>query len=704
MLDSQTRSLARPRNIGGVLLRAIKKCDPRTLWRNPVVMLVFAGAVLVTLSALVETINGTPATSGGTTFPPGFDWMLAFWLWATLLIANVAEVFAEGRGKVETAALRIRRESTSARRVQTYDATADPGAFAAELDEVDSASLRPGDVVVVGAGEIIPADGEVIWGTAIVDESGTTGVSEGAIRYPGGGRNAVTGATKVLTDRVVVRLSSRQGATVVDTMLDLAEGSVRQKVPTELALFALLASLSLSFVLIALTLNPVAKPVAPALSIPVLVALVVCLIPAEIAALSSVTGIASMSQLLGRGVLVESSHALETGGDLTTVVIDKTGTITHGNRRATEFVLLASATRAELIRAAVLASRDDPSPEGSSIVALAQSLGVNDTDVDGRVPIWFSSETRTSGCDLPDGTRIRKGPASEIVDWLSSFGGELAPSVVDFLMSRVETIAKGGGTPMVVAEKPAHGPGRLLGVVHLQDVIRDNAHARLTRLRAFGIKVVMVTGDNQLTADSVARTVGVDAVHGNMTATDKLDLVKQEQAEGHLVAMVGDGNNDAAALAQADVGVAMNTATAAAKSAANMIILDDDPTKMLDIIEIGSRQMATRGALVTFNLANDLVRYFTLFPALFVGAFPGLDALNILRLNSPASAILSTVIFGVVVIGILIPLALAGVPYRTDDLSRALTRNMAIYGLGGIVVAAAVIKVIDLIVSLLPGY
>jgi K+-transporting ATPase ATPase B chain len=695
---------ARLESSGAVLLLAVRKSDPRTLWRNPVLLLVFIGAVLTTAVAVADLFAGGAAPSGGTAFPRGFDWALAFWLWATLLTANVAEALAEGRGRSETAALRVRRDGTTAHRVRSYDAVGDPAAIEAWVDEVDAADLRTDDVVVVQAGDIVPTDGEVVWGSASVDESGTTGVSEAAIRSSGGDRSSVTGATKVLSGRIVVRVTARQGATVVDTMLDLAEGAVRQKAPTELALFALLASLSISFVLIALTLNTVASPVAPALSIPVLVTIVVCLIPAEIAALLSVTGIAAMYQLLKRNVLVDSSHALETAGDITTVVLDKTGTITEGNRRATEFVAMATATRTELIRAAVLASRDDPSPEGVSTLALAALHHLDDTEVEGRVPVPFSARARTSGCDLPDGTQIRRGTEHAILDWVAPAHGQVPQSVVDHLHSRTETIARSGGTPLVVAIKPPHGPARLLGVIHLKDVIRSSVRARISRVRALGIRVVMVTGDNPTTAEAIAKEVGVGAYHGDVSATDKLALVKQEQATGHLVAMSGDGNNDVAALAQADIGVAMNTATAAAKSAANMVILDDDPTKILDIIEIGRRQMATRGALVTFNLANDLVRYFTLFPALFVGTFPGLGALNVLRLHTPASAILSTVIFGVVVIGILIPLALAGAPYQTADLSKALRRNLVYYGVGGIAVAAAAIKLIDLLVSLVPGY
>lgn len=695
---------ARVDGTGAVLLRAVRKSDPRTLWRNPVLLLVFIGSVLTTVVAVTDLFSNGADSSGGTRLPPGFNATLAFWLWATLLTANVAEALAEGRGLSQTSALRVRRMSTRAHLVQSYDPTSDPGAHDARIEDVDSADLCPDDIIVVVADEIVPTDGEVVWGSASVDESETTGISEAAIRFAGGDRSSVTGATKVLSDRIVVRVTARHGDAVVDTMIDLAEGSVRQKAPTELALFTFLASLSLSFVLIALTVNMVASPVAPALSIPVLVTIVVCLIPAEIAALLSVTGIASMYQLLKRNVLVESAHALETAGDITTVLIDKTGTITEGNRRAIEFVAMATSSRAQLIRAAVLASRDDPTLEGTSTLALASSLNLEESEVEGREHVPFSAQARASGCNLPDGTQIRKGTEQPILAWVKPTNGEVPQSVVDHLRSRTESIARAGGTPLVVAIKPPNGPKRLLGIIHCTDVIRSSTRAKFSRVRALGIRVVMVTGDNPMTAEAIAKEVAVTSYHGDASPADKLALVKQEQASGHLVAMIGDGNNDVPALAQADIGVAMNTATSAAKSSANMIVLDDDPTKILDIIEIGRRQMATRGALVTFNLANDLVRYFTLFPALFVGVFPGLDALNILRLHSSASAILSTVIFGVVVIGILIPLALAGVPHQTTDLSKALSRNLLYYGVGGIVVAAAAIKLIDLLVSLVPGY
>lgn len=702
--DGRGPSRGGPAFIGALLLLAIRKSDPRTLWRNPVLFLVLIGSVLTTLVAVGDTFSGVGTTSGGTRLPTGFNWMLAFWLWATLLTANAAEALAEGRGRSQTAALRLRRESTTAHRVQSYDAASDPAALAVPDEQVDAAQLRRGDIVVVEADELVPTDGQLVWGSTLVDESDTTGVSEPVIRATGGDRSSVTGTTKVLSNRVVMRVTAPQGDTVVDRMLDLAEGSARQKAPTELALFALLASLSLSFMLITLTINLAVSPAAPKLSLPVLVTIVVCLIPAEIAALLSVTGISAMSQLLKRHVLVDSSHALETAGSISTVLLDKTGTVTEGNRCAAEFVTLATASQRELIRAAVLSSLDDASPEGISTLALADADQDASRGTDGRTFVPFTAETRMSGCDLPDGTQIRKGPQQAILDWILVSGRDVTPSVMDHLHSRTTAIARDGGTPWVVAMKPAHGPFRLLGIIRFDDPVRSGMRPRISRLRALGIRVVMVTGDNPITAQAIAKEAGVDECHGDASPADKLRLVTDSQAEGHLVAMAGDGNNDVAALARADIGVAMQSATAAAKSAANMIILDDDPARILEIIEIGRRQMATRGALVTFNLANDLVRYFTLFPALFVGAYPHLDALNVLRLHTPASAIVSTVIFGVIVIGILIPLALVGAPYSTANLSKALSRNLLFYGLGGLAVAAAAIKLIDLALSLLPGY
>ena len=670
-------------------------------------MITWAGAALSTLVALAEPWIGAEVLSGGTVLPRGFSWTITVALWATLYCATLAESLAEGRGRAQTAALRARRETTTAHRVHRYDPAHDADAESATLHEVDATDLKRGDIVVLSAGDIIPADGDVIWGVAMVDESAITGESAPVIRQAGGDRSAVTDGTKVLSDRIVVRVTVPRGSTAVDRMIKLAIGAHRQKAPNELALTALIASFSIAFVVIPLTLNAIATPVAPPVSIPILVAIVVTLIPTEIAALMSVTGIASIHKLLQHNVLADTARALETAGDITTVLTDKTGTITSGDRQATRFVPAEGVSVAELARAAAVASLDDPTPEGESTLRLARELGYGlelpAGDPPGRF-LAFSAQTRISGRDLPDGTSVRKGAETAIAAWLKHIGAQQPKAVIDAVRAEAAAIARTGGTPLVVACRPADGHAQLLGVIHLKDVVRPNVPAQIARLRALGIRTVMVTGDNPLTAEAIAREAGVDDFLGDATPEDKLALIKKEQAVGHFVAMTGDGVNDAPALAQADVGVAMNSAAAAAKEVANMIVLDNDPAKLPEIVRIGQRQMATRGALVTFNMANDIIRYFALFPALYVGVFPALAGLNFLHLHTPASAVLSTLIFSSVVMGILIPLALAGVPYHRANLARALTRNLLYYGVGGLVVAAVGIKLIDLIVQLFPGY
>jgi K+-transporting ATPase ATPase B chain len=692
--------------VASVALDALRKFDPRILWYNPVLLLVWAGSVLTTIVAIAEPFAEAAPSSGGSVLPGGFAWMIAVWMWISLYAATVAESIAEGRGRVHTAALRSTREVTTAHKVRRYNPAQDAPARQAETRDVSSQDLRPGDIVVLTGGDIVPADGEVVWGIASVDESAITGESAPVIRESGGDRSGVTGGTRVLSDRIVVRVTAQRGATAVDRMIDLAEGAHRHKSPTEMALTALLASFSICFVIIAVTVNPIVAPVAPGVSVPVLVAVVATLIPTEVAALMSVTGIAAMYRLLQRNILVDSGHALDTAGEITTVLLDKTGTITAGNRRATSFTTVNGATAEELLRAAVLSSLDDPTPEGTSIIQLAQDKGYQgdvEADPAGRI-VAFSAQTRLSGRDLPDGTSLRKGAESSVLTWLKHVGTQQPKPVTDQLRALTHDIALTGGTPLVVAIKPAGAPGRLLGVIHLTDVVKASVPARIGQLRSLGVRTVMITGDNPLTAQAIGQAVGVDESVGDATPEDKLALITDEQAQGHFVAMSGDGTNDAPALAQADVGVAMNSATAAAKKAANMVILDDDPTRLVEIIETGRRQQATRGALVTFNMANDIVRYCALFPALFAGTFPGLDALNILRLHSPASAVVSTLIYSTVVIICLIPLAMWGVPYRMSNLARALSRNLLYYGLGGIVFAAVWIKGIDLLIGLLPGY
>jgi len=682
---------------------AIRMIDPRVQWHNPVLFLVWCGSVLTTVVGIGELFAG-PAPSGGLTLPPGFTWLVAVMLWLTVVSANLAEALAQDQGRFQAARLRASRRTIMAHRVTRYSPAKDPDARDAETSDVASTALEPGDVVVLEAGDIVPADGKVIWGIASVDESALTGESAPVIREADGDRDGVTGGTRVLSDRIVVRVTVGRGRTAVDKMIGLAEGAHRQKARNELALNSLLASFSVSFVLIALTTNAIVSPVAPPLSVPVLAAVVVCLIPAEIAALLPITGVASMSALLRCNVLADSSHAVENAGDVTTVVLDKTGTITKGDRFATRFIPVEGVTRDELVAAAVLASVGDRTPEGTSTIWLADKMGYDvAADEAGRF-VAFSAQIRMSGRDLPDGSCVRKGAESAILAWLKHVGTQQPRAVAEDLRLRTEAIANSGGTPLVVAVKRPDEPGRILGVVEFMDVVKAGVRARIDQLKSLGVRVVMLTGDNPLTAKAIAAQAGVDDYIGDATPEDKLALVKREQAEGHFVAMTGDGTNDAPALAQADVGVAMNSATAAAKEAANMIVLDDDPTKLVEIVETGRRQMATRGALTTFNMANDIIRYLVLYPALFAAAFPGLEKLNLLHLHSPASAIMATVIYSVAVIFILIRLALFGVPYKLADLGRALNLNLLYYGLGGILAAAVGIKLLDLLVSLLPGY
>ena len=698
------RSLAtRARAMWGPLCVAVRNIDPRVQWHNPVLFLVWCGAVLTTVIAVGELFVGA-APSGGTRLPAGFTWIIALMLWLTVVAANLADALAQDQGRFQAARLRATREGSTAHRVVRYNAAKSPSARDADIVDVASTVLKAGDIVVMSEGDIIPADGEVVWGIASVDESAITGESAPVIREAGGDRSGVTGGTRVLSDRIVVRVTRPRGETTVDKMIGLAEGAHRHKAPNELALTALLASFSVSFVVIALTVNAIVSPVAPGVSVPVWAAVVVCLVPAEIAALLPITGVASMSRLLQYNVLADSAHALETAGDITTVILDKTGTITMGNRQATGFTPVGDATKDDLMRAAVIASIDDPTPEGMSTIKLAEASGIEvPANARGRA-ILFSAQTRLSGRDLADGTSLRKGAETAVFDWLKQIGTR-PPADIEAEVNRISaSIADIGGTPLVVAAKTPDGPGRILGVIHFKDVVKPTIAARIAQLRSLGVRTVMITGDNPLTAKTIAAEAGVDAYVGDATPEAKLTRVKEEQAAGHFVAMSGDGSNDAPALAQADVGVAMNTATAAAKEAANMIVLDDDPTRLVEIVATGRRQMATRGALMTFNIANDIIRYFSIFPVLFVAEFPVLDKLNILRLHSPASALMSTVIYSVAVIFILIRLALLGVPYRMTDLGRAFNLNLLYYGVGGVLAAAAGIKLIDLVVSLFPGY
>ena len=682
---------------------AIRKLDPRMMWHNPVMFIVEVGAAYTTVLAIAEPFLGGSSTSGGSVVPASFTWAIAGWLWLTVIFANLAESVAEGRGKAQAESLRKTRTSTSANRVRTYDPAIDPSGSQSELVAVSSADLTLDDVVVVVAGELIPGDGDIIWGIASVDESAITGESAPVIRESGGDRSAVTGGTRVLSDRVVVRITSKPGETFVDRMIRLVEGASRQKTPNEIALNILLASLSIVFVVVALTLNPIASYSNAAVSVPVLIALLVCLIPTTIGALLSAIGIAGMDRLVQRNVLAMSGRAVEAAGDVTTLLLDKTGTITYGNRQAAEFVAMTGVHIDDLVTAAATSSLSDPTPEGKSIVDLAETLGfMGRSSTEGEI-VPFTAQTRMSGLDLSDGSQIRKGAASSVIAWVDA-AGTLDTRVRAELDNHVEGISTAGGTPLVVALRSTSGVARILGVVYLKDVVKAGLSERFAELRMMGIRTVMVTGDNPLTAKAIAREAGVDDFLAEATPEDKLALIRREQDGGNLVAMTGDGTNDAPALAQADVGVAMNTGTSAAKEAGNMVDLDSDPTKLIDIVRIGKQLLITRGALTTFSIANDVAKYFAIIPAMFAGVFPGLGVLNVMQLHSPASAILSAIVFNAIIIVALIPLALRGVAYRAASASSVLTRNLLVYGVGGIVAPFIGIKLIDLVVTLLPGF
>jgi K+-transporting ATPase ATPase B chain len=690
---------------------AARKLDPRLMWRNPVMFIVEVGAALTTLLAIVEPFLGGPARSGGGDVPASFTVGIAFWLWLTVIFANLAEAVAEGRGKAQADSLRQTRTSTNANLVAGYDEAADAAAERASVSAVSSADLTLGDTVIVTAGELVPGDGDIIWGIASIDESAITGESAPVVRESGGDRSAVTGGTRVLSDRIVVRITSKPGETFVDRMIALVEGASRQKTPNELALNILLASLSIVFLVVTLTLNPIAGYSAAAVSLPVLVALLVCLIPTTIGALLSAIGIAGMDRLVQRNVLAMSGRAVEAAGDVTILLLDKTGTITYGNRQAREFTPLAGVGRDELVNAAALSSLSDPTPEGKSIVDLAIETGFGTPGTLDAVVVPFTAQTRMSGIDLPDGSFIRKGAGSAVLAWVRETT-PVEPTVLDDLNATVERISELGGTPLVVAAGSptggatdgAAGARRILGVVYLKDIVKEGIAERFAELRSMGIRTIMVTGDNPLTAKTIAAEAGVDDFLAEATPEDKLALIRREQEGGNLVAMTGDGTNDAPALAQADVGVAMNTGTSAAKEAGNMVDLDSDPTKLIDIVRIGKQLLITRGALTTFSIANDIAKYFAIIPAMFAGVFPGLAVLNVMQLHSPASAILSAIIFNAIIIVVLIPLALRGVAYRPAAAASVLSRNLLVYGLGGVIAPFLGIKLVDLFVALLPGF
>ncbi len=656
---------------------ALKKLNPRLMMKNPVMFVVEVGSVLTTLYLVRDLMAGAPGI--------GFELQITLWLWFTVLFANFAEAMAEGRGKAQAASLKKSRTETSARKRLADGTTL----------MIPAPDLRKGDVVVVVAGEFIPGDGDVIEGVASVDESAITGESAPVIREAGGDRSAVTGGTKVLSDQIVVRISSNPGETFLDRMVALVEGAERQKTPNEIALNILLAGLTIVFLLAVVTLQPFAIYSGAKQSIFVLVALLVCLIPTTIGGLLSAIGIAGMDRLIQHNVLAMSGRAVEAAGDVNTLLLDKTGTITLGNRQAAEFIPLPGVKATDLAEAAQLSSLADETPEGRSIVVLAKSqFNLRGRELASHQAhfIPFTAQTRMSGVDM-DGHEIRKGSADAVQKYIGNgHPGKLSAE----LQAAVERVSKAGGTPLVVTRDR-----QPLGVIYLKDVVKGGLTERFTQLRMMGIKTVMITGDNPLTAAAIAREAGVDDFLAEAKPEDKLALIRREQAEGKLVAMTGDGTNDAPALAQADVGVAMNTGTQAAKEAGNMVDLDSNPTKLIEIVEIGKQLLMTRGALTTFSIANDVAKYFAIIPAMFSATFPVLNALNIMRLSTPQSAILSAVIFNAVIIVVLIPLALKGIAYRPMSAAALLRRNLLIYGLGGLIVPFLGIKVIDVIVTAL---
>jgi K+-transporting ATPase ATPase B chain len=704
------REAPAPRRIQGGLLDphqlwrstpdALRRLDPRTLYRNPVMFIVEIGAVWATVLAVRDRSV--------------FGWLVVVWLWLTVLFANLAEAVAEGRGKAQAETLRRAKTDTLARRL------AGPDLSTVDTERVAAPELRQGDLVVVEAGELIPGDGDVVDGIASVDESAITGESAPVIRESGGDRSSVTGGTRVLSDRIVVRITQRPGESFIDRMIALVEGANRQKTPNEIALNILLAALTVIFVLAVATLQPLAifakarQPGIPdslALNAHgvtgiVLVSLLVCLIPTTIGALLSAIGIAGMDRLVQRNVLAMSGRAVEAAGDVNTLLLDKTGTITLGNRQATAFVPLDGVTDQALADAAQLSSLADETPEGRSVVVFAKTTYGLRERPPGELAraefVPFTAQTRMSGVDLSgvDGRpvrQIRKGAASAVIEWVRARGGTVPPQIGDI----VDGISASGGTPLVVGELTEQA--RILGVIQLADVVKQGMRERFDEMRRMGIRTIMITGDNPLTARAIAEQAGVDDFLAEAKPEDKMELIRREQAGGKLVAMTGDGTNDAPALAQADVGVAMNTGTSAAKEAGNMIDLDSDPTKLIEIVEIGKQLLITRGALTTFSIANDVAKYFAIIPAMFASVYSGLDTLNIMRLHSPTSAILSAVIFNAIVIVALIPLALRGVRYRPSSASAMLSRNLYLYGVGGLIAPFAGIKLIDLLVQFIPG-
>ncbi|MCK7622200.1 potassium-transporting ATPase subunit KdpB [Streptomyces sp. RS10V-4] len=684
--------LLNPRQLARSFPDALRKLDPRAMYRNPVMFVVEVGAVLTTLSAIRA--------------PGVFPWVITGWLWLTVVFANLAEAVAEGRGKAQAAALRRTKTTVTARRLTGWR----PGGADAVEEEVPGTGLRPGDHVVVEAGQLIPGDGDVVEGIASVDESAITGESAPVIRESGGDRSAVTGGTKVLSDRIVVRITARPGETFIDRMIALVEGAARQKTPNEIALNILLASLTIIFLIAVVTLQPFAVFAGAEQPLVVLVALLVALIPTTIGALLPAIGIAGMDRLVQRNVLAMSGRAVEAAGDVNTLLLDKTGTITLGNRQAAAFLPVPGVDVEDLADAAHLSSLADETPEGRSIAVLAKQQYAlrarGEGELAGAAFVPFTAQSRMSGVDLdvPQGRRsLRKGAATAVMRWVRDNGGHPTDDVGHV----VDGISASGGTPLVVGQVTRRGAAppdaRVLGVIHLKDVVKEGMRDRFGRLRRMGIRTIMITGDNPLTARAIAQEAGVDDFLAEAAPEDKMALIRREQESGALVAMTGDGTNDAPALAQADVGVAMNTGTSAAKEAGNMVDLDSNPTKLIEIVEIGKQLLITRGALTTFSIANDVAKYFAIIPAMFASVHPGLDRLNLMRLHSPTSAITSAIVFNALIIVALIPLALRGVRYRPSSAAELLRRNIWRYGLGGLVLPFLGIKLLDLVLQFVPG-
>ncbi|MBO2009819.1 potassium-transporting ATPase subunit KdpB [Hymenobacter negativus] len=678
-MATQSQSLFQPALVREAVGQAFVKLDPRTMFRNPVMFTVEIGTVVmffVTIGLLLK-----PDAAQGSF---GYNFTVFVVLFLTLLFANFAEAIAEARGKAQADSLRKTRQDTPA------NVRLDNG----QMQAVSSAQLQKGQVFVVEAGEIIPTDGEIIEGLATIDESAITGESAPVIREAGGDKSSVTGGTKVLSDRIVVQVTTAPGESFLDKMIALVEGASRQKTPNEIALTILLAGFTLVFVIVCVTLQPFAAYSHTPIAVASFIALFVCLIPTTIGGLLSAIGIAGMDRALRANVITKSGKAVETAGDIDVLLLDKTGTITIGNRKATHFWPAPGVPMQEFIEQATVSSLTDETPEGKSIVELARDNKVDPAQLQSRLNgaelIKFTAETRSSGVTLASGARIRKGAADAIRKLAEQAGQTYHNDVAD----RVKTVASNGGTPLVVSEND-----RVLGVVELQDIIKPGIQERFARLRAMGIKTVMVTGDNPLTAKFIAEKAGVDDFIAEAKPEDKMQYIRAEQQQGKLVAMMGDGTNDAPALAQADVGVAMNSGTQAAKEAGNMVDLDNDPTKLIEVVEIGKQLLMTRGTLTTFSIANDVAKYFAIVPALFMVAIPALGALNIMGLKSPQSAILSAVIFNAIIIPALVPLALKGVAYKPVGASALLRRNLLIYGLGGVVVPFIGIKIIDLLVG-----